>query len=367
MRGRGGGRGRGTGGRGRGRGGGGYGPDEPGMKKLSDPDVATVSIPSFIPQRTPGPHLPTSQLDCAFDYFLLLFDNNIIDEICVNSNSYAELHRDKYPYSYSHYPDGGLTRLSFYQFLAVVIYMGLHPRDDYFSYWSTDPLFISQYIQSVPISRNTFSAILTFLHVSSVDPLDVDTSDRLHKVRCLMSKLKSNCQQYYHPYKHVAVDERMVKSKGRFTCKQYVRMKPVKWGFKLWVLSDSYNGYTWNFEVYRGKEGETISSNGLGYDVVIKMVSGLENQGYIVYTDNFYSSSALFLELQRQKFGAVGTIATNRRGCPDALEGQKKKMLKSTCERGTGVWIRDQSITYGRTLKWYVQHQQFMVAIQTIR
>ena len=121
--------------------------------------------------------------------------------------------------------------------------MGLHPRADYFSYWSTDPLFASEYIRSIPISRNTFSAILTFLHVGSIDPADINTSDRLYKVRCLLTKLKHNCQKYYHPYKHIAVDERMVKNKGRFTCKQYVRMKPVKWGFKLWVLSDSYNGY----------------------------------------------------------------------------------------------------------------------------
>ena len=38
--------------------------------------------------------------------------------------------------------------------------------------------------------------------------------------------------------------------------------------------------YIWNFQVYRGKEGEQISPNGLSYDVVMDMVSGLENQGY---------------------------------------------------------------------------------------
>ena len=89
---------------------------------------------------------------------------------------------------------------------------------------------------------------------------------------------------------HVSVDERMVKNKGHFICKQYVQMKPTKRGFKLWVLCTSANGYTWNFSVYRGNAGETVSSKGLSYDVVMNMVEGLENQGYIVYTDNFYSS-----------------------------------------------------------------------------
>ena len=69
--------------------------------------------------------------------------------------------------------------------------------------------------------------------------------------------------------------------------------------------SDSSNGYTWNFEVYNGKEGKTISGNELSYHVVMKMVSGLEKPGYIVYTDNFYSSNMLFSELQSQGFGTV--------------------------------------------------------------
>lgn len=160
----------------------------------------------------------------------------MIDDICVNSNTYAEIYRDRYPFSYRYYPEGGLTRPIFYLFLGIVVYMGLHPRHDYFLYWSTDPLFSSEFIRSIPMSRNTFSAILTFLHVSDPDPLKTDPSDRLYKVRPLLECLNSNCRKYYQPHRHVSVDERMVKNKGRFTCKQYVKMKPVKWGFKLGYL-----------------------------------------------------------------------------------------------------------------------------------
>ena len=71
-------------------------------------------------------------------------------------------------------------------------------------------------------------------------------------------------------------------------------MKPTEWGFKLWVLGDLLNGYTYNFAVYRGKEGKTVRVNGLSCDVVMLMLEGLQNQGYIVYTDNFYSSPSLF-------------------------------------------------------------------------
>ena len=139
--------------------------------------------------------------------------------------------------------------------------MGINPRSDYFSYWSTDPIFSSEFIQSGSISRNTFSSILTFLHVSDYDPANMDKDDWLYKVRYLLDKLNENCKKNSPPppppRQNNSVDERMVKNKGQFACKQYVRIKPVKWGFKLWVLPDSEMGYTWNFQVYRGKLGET--------------------------------------------------------------------------------------------------------------
>ena len=37
------------------------------------------------------------------------------------------------PYSYIHYPADGLLKVSFSMFLAVIIYMGVHSRAEYFS------------------------------------------------------------------------------------------------------------------------------------------------------------------------------------------------------------------------------------------
>ena len=36
--------------------------------------------------------------------------------------------------------------------------------------------------------------------------------------------------------------------------KQYLPLKPVKRGFKVWVRADSTNGYICDFSVYTGKE-----------------------------------------------------------------------------------------------------------------
>ena len=44
-----------------------------------------------------------------------------------------------------------------------------------------------------------------------------------------------------------------------------------------------------------------------------------------MYTDNYYSSPALFGDLQRLGFGACGTVRKNRRGLPDEMTKAKLK------------------------------------------
>lgn len=74
------------------------------------------------------------------------------------------------------------------------------------------------------------------------------------------------------------------KVKHRSGIRQYIKNKPTKWGIKLWVLADSMNGYTCDFNIYVGKvAGQDISENGLGYDVIMKLIAPLQNQGFLVF------------------------------------------------------------------------------------
>ena len=53
----------------------------------------------------------------------------------------------------------------------------------------------------------------------------------------------------------------MVKYKGRSSKKQYIPQKPVKQGFKIWMLADSATGYVLKFTVYEGKMGNSIEKS----------------------------------------------------------------------------------------------------------
>ena len=60
--------------------------------------------------------------------------------------------------------------------------------------------------------------------------------DRLGKVRPLIDHLNREFCSLYGPSRDVAVDEAF---QGRSTLKQYMPMKPIKHGVKVWVLGGS--------------------------------------------------------------------------------------------------------------------------------
>ena len=63
-----------------------------------------------------------------------------------------------------------------------------------------------------------------------------------------------------------------------------------------------------------GKEKDCSFEKGLAHRVVMELVSPLSNMGYRVYTDNYYSSPTLFLDLKDNGFDACGMIRRDGKG-----------------------------------------------------
>ncbi|KAG1955384.1 hypothetical protein F2P79_008476 [Pimephales promelas] len=139
-----------------------------------------------------------------------------------------------------------------------------------------------------------FEAILWSLHLSNPEEdednewkRNTDQYDRLFKIKPLYTEMAN-----FHPYKNICIDERMVASKARSSMKQYMKDKPTKWGYKLFVLADASTAFTWNFFVYAGKSVDT-TGHGLSYASVMDLLPfPLLGGGYNLWNVNWGASSA---------------------------------------------------------------------------
>ena len=324
------------------------------FQTYENPDIGNT-LPAFTPNRPPGIHFPRpllrNSMTKAIDFFHLFFTGDMINDICSHTNSYAVGHiSDGTHRSYAQ-PDGSwkdTTPEEINRLIALLIYFGLVKVSGVETYWSIKSLYNGLWAKGI-MSRLRFKALMALLHV--VDPAVETPGDKLRKVQSFVDDFKSKCVSLYQPRQQVAIDERMVKSRHRSGIRQYIKDKPTKWGIKLWVLADSSNGYTIDFNVYIGKAAEgAVSVNGLGYDVVIKLMRPLFNQGYHLYIDNFYTSAVLVKDLFRQGVATTGTIRENSRGFPPSLKNGSEWSKAGNVERGSMRWVRDPPIL---ALQWF--------------
>jgi hypothetical protein len=274
-------------------------------------------------------------------FFKLFFTVDLVQHLCNYTNTYARLHGPAKKTLYKGWTD--VTVDDMYMYFALLMYMAVVNLPNVECYWKKATLFHGLWARYF-MSKLKFKAIQSFLKVCNAET-ENNKDDKLCKVRFLHDYIRRKCMKHYQPYQNVSVDERMVRNKGRFTFRQFIKDKPTRWGMKLWVLADAKNGYTYNFEVYTGK-GTPVGPNGLGFDVVTRITECLQNQGYHVYFDNYYSGVALARELRARKLLCCGTLLTNRKGVPADLKDTKKF---SKGQRGDARWKREDDLLF---LQW---------------
>ena len=175
------------------------------------------------------------------------------------------------------------------------------------------------------IPRKRFLEIQRYFHFVDNDtliPCGQPGYDRFGKVRPVIESVRQRFLENYRPHRENAIDEAMVPFKGQSSLKQYIPLKPVRRGFKIWMRADSTNGYICNFSVYTGKEES--AEKGLGEKVVKKLSRPLACGNYHIFFDNFFSTVNLFDDLLEDGIYACGTFRRDRRkGVPQAIKEVK--------------------------------------------
>ena len=68
-----------------------------------------------------------------------------------------------------------------------------------------------------------------------------------------MDLCEPRCNKIYAPERDLAIDESVIKFKGRVSFRQYMPSKPTRWGIKQFALCESKTGYALKFLTYLGK------------------------------------------------------------------------------------------------------------------
>ena len=190
------------------------------------------------------------------------------------------------------------------------------------------------------MSRDRFRIMKACLHIADHHNL---AHLKVAKVLLLLDLLRANCQQFVVFHKCLSIDESMVPYHSLHSAKQNIKGKPVKFGYKLWMLC-SNDRFPYNFEIYSGKDSSRTSP--LGSDVVrIMLILVSKKSQHVVFFGNFLTSHALLAQLAAKSMRACGTIRENRTGhCP--------LMTKKECQKqseGTFAFRSDGSVV---CVKW---------------
>lgn len=266
-------------------------------------------------------NIPAAGLDGPREFFDKFFTDEVVHLLVEQTNLYAGQSKSR---DWDDAVDDEIR-----SFLGLLIAMGLHGLPKFRLYWSTNPLFRVQPVVDV-MTRQRFMKLLGNLHLndnSKAVPRDDPAYDKLHKLRPLLTKMNENFQKEAVSSSSQSVDEAMILFKGRSSFRQYMPLKPIKRGYKVWVRADSETGYIYQFDLYTGKDDDSTAGVGLGSRVVQNLTASLKNANAHVTFDNFFTSVQLMEDLRENKIFATGTVRAIRRDLP-VLANEKTKLVK---------------------------------------
>lgn len=270
-------------------------------------------------------------IDCAIqahEIFEKFFDQEILEMICDESNRYAVLCNHKNP---------GITVDELKVFFGILIAAGYGSNTtDKRKLWARDSDLHNEMVANA-MSRDRFYLIERSIHFASKS--DIDPNDKMWKLRPLTDKLQANFMKNFHPEQALSYDESMIAYFGRHSCKQFIKGKPLRFGYKVWCLNTP-EGYCVSFEVYQGQNPRIHPELGKNYGKCVApllqmihcMPPEIRDHSYSFYFDNLFTGIAALQYLKSLGYNATGTIRENRIPKNNVL---KSNAYMNKAERGS--------------------------------
>ncbi|XP_065652990.1 piggyBac transposable element-derived protein 3-like [Hydra vulgaris] len=133
-------------------------------------------------------------------------------------------------------------------FLGVNFIMSINVISSLESYWYVDSIIINTRIQNVT-TRERYKSIFQNLHFKNNVENDKNDTDRAKKSAPPLKHFNKYFLATREDTDRQSIDEHMVKFKRRNLMKQYLKNKPIKWGFKFCFRCCSDTGYLYEFDI----------------------------------------------------------------------------------------------------------------------
>lgn len=227
-------------------------------------------------------------------------------------------------------------------FLAVLLLTGYNTLPRKPMYWSKSADCLNEAVSNA-MRRDRFDIIMKYLHFNSCD---LDAGDKYTKIRPLIKHLQVKCMEHFVPTKDISHDEAMIEYFGKHGCKQAIRNKPIRFGYKVWCQNTDI-GYLCAFDIYQGKTFKGIEELekkfGKCAGTVLHLLSSYSNEKkdlpYHLFFDNLFTTLPLLHELQNRGYDGTGTLRANRldKSCPLKSQSSIDKSGRGCFHSVTGV------------------------------
>ena len=234
----------------------------------------------------------------CFDFF---FDE-LIQTLTLESNKYAISRGFKHEI---------VCESEMRAFIGIIINSMYMKASDRSYYWSRDRDTGIAGVRDL-MSRNRFDELIKCVHFRDNREMPADNTDKFFKVRPLFQILNQKLEVFQN-CENISVDESMVPYFGFHGAKQYMKGKPHKFGFKVWVAT-SPTGVPLFCEPYAGASTD-MPDYGMkkSSDIVAHIITRLGlGAGHKVYADNYFMSPALLKWCTEKNIGLTGTLRKNR-------------------------------------------------------